>query len=100
MINKSWDEFLNNEFKQKYFVELSSFLKQQYQNEIIYPQKTDVFNAFLYTDLDKVKVVILGQDPYQTPGFAMGLSFSVNVGIEIPRSLQNIYKELSNYVIG
>ena len=54
MINKSWDEFLNNEFKQKYFIELSSFLKQQYQNEIIYPQKTDVFNAFLYTDLDKV----------------------------------------------
>ena len=96
MINKSWDEFLNNEFKQKYFVELSSFLKQQYQNEIIYPQKTDVFNAFLYTDLDKVKVVILGQDPYHQPNQAMGLAFSVNKNIALPASLKNIYKEISN----
>ena len=96
MINKSWDEFLNNEFKQKYFVELSSFLKQQYQNEIIYPQKTDVFNAFLYTDLDKVKVVILGQDPYHQPNQAMGLAFSVNKNVALPASLKNIYKEISN----
>ena len=96
MINKSWDEFLNNEFKQKYFIELSSFLKQQYQNEIIYPQKTDVFNAFLYTDLDKVKVVILGQDPYHQPNQAMGLAFSVNKNVALPASLKNIYKEISN----
>ena len=96
MINKSWDEFLNNEFKQKYFIELSSFLKQQYQNEIIYPQKTDVFNAFLYTDLDKVKVVILGQDPYHQPNQAMGLAFSVNKNVALPASLKNIYKELED----
>ena len=66
----------------------------------VFPPQKDIFNAFAYTPFDKLKVVILGQDPYQTPGFAMGLSFSVNVGIEIPRSLQNIYKELSTDIPG
>lgn len=70
------------------------------QGVTVFPPQKDIFNAFAYTPFDKLKVVILGQDPYQTPGFAMGLSFSVNVGIEIPRSLQNIYKELSTDIPG
>ncbi|MGN1399620.1 MAG: uracil-DNA glycosylase [Erysipelotrichaceae bacterium] len=96
MINKTWDEFLNNEFKQDYFQKLSAFLKNQYQTETIYPAKTDVFNAFLYTDLDKVKVVILGQDPYYQPNQAMGLAFSVNRNVPLPASLKNIYQEISS----
>lgn len=66
----------------------------------VFPPQKDIFNAFAYTPFDRLKVVIIGQDPYQTPGFAMGLAFSVNVGVEIPRSLQNIYKELTTDIPG
>lgn len=66
----------------------------------VFPPQKDIFNAFAFTPFDRVKVVIIGQDPYQTPGYAMGLSFSVNVGVEIPRSLKNIYKELSTDIPG
>ena len=66
------------------------------QGVTVFPPQKDIFNAFAYTPFDKLKVVILGQDPYQTPGFAMGLSFSVPDGIKPPPSLLNIYKELQN----
>ncbi len=94
MINKTWDEFLNKEFQQPYFKELSQFLKKEYEEKTVYPPKQEVFSSFYYTDLDRVKVVILGQDPYHEPGQACGLCFAVKPGIELPPSLVNIYKEI------
>lgn len=96
MINKTWDEFLNSEFEQPYFQQLSRFLKKEYAEKTIYPPKQEVFSAFYYTDLDKVRVVILGQDPYHEPGQAMGLAFSVRPGVPLPPSLRNMYRELSD----
>ncbi len=96
MINKSWDEFLDNEFKQEYFQKLSEFLKNEYATKTIYPPKEEVFSAFYFTDLDKVKVVILGQDPYHEEGQACGLCFAVKPRIDLPPSLINIYKEISD----
>lgn len=95
MIHSSWKPFLEQEFRQPYFQELSSFLKQAYQTKTIFPKKEAVFRAFA-TDLDEVKVVILGQDPYHTPGAAMGLAFSVPETEKIPPSLVNIYKEIDS----
>ncbi|MBQ6354896.1 uracil-DNA glycosylase [Candidatus Saccharibacteria bacterium] len=94
-IHESWKSFLNAEFDKPYFKELSSFLSTAYAEHKIYPPKSRVFKAFS-TDLDKVTVVILGQDPYHTPGAAMGLAFSVPEGARIPPSLINIYKEIEN----
>lgn len=94
MINKSWDEFLNREFEQDYFRKLSAFLKQEYAEKTIYPPKQEVFSAFYYTDLDKVKVVILGQDPYHEPNQACGMCFAVKPGNPLPKSLINIYREI------
>jgi uracil-DNA glycosylase len=94
MINPTWDEFLQNEFRQPYFQQLSAFLRQEYEKKTIYPPKKEVFAAFYYTDLDKVKVVILGQDPYHEPGQACGMCFAVKPGVPLPASLQNIYKEI------
>ncbi len=96
MINKSWDEFLNREFEQDYFRKLSAFLKQEYAEKTIYPPKQEVFSAFYYTDLDKVKVVILGQDPYHEPNQACGMCFAVKPGNPLPPSLVNIYREIHN----
>ena len=96
MINKSWDDFLQHEFSEPYFQELSTFLKQEYATKKIYPSKQEVFSSFYYTDLDKVKVVILGQDPYHQPGQACGLAFAVKPHVALPPSLQNIYKEISD----
>ena len=96
MINKSWDEFLNREFEQDYFRKLSAFLKQEYAEKTIYPPKQEVFSAFYYTDLDKVKVVILGQDPYHEPTQACGMCFAVKPGNPLPPSLVNIYREIHN----
>lgn len=95
-IESSWKGILEDEFRQKYFQQLKSFLLQEKQLYRIYPQGKDIFNAFLYTPFDKVKVVILGQDPYHGDGQAHGLSFSVPIGIQKPPSLQNIFKEISN----
>lgn len=95
MINKSWDSFLNHEFHEDYFKELSSFLKEEYSNKVIYPPKEEVFSAFYYTDLDQVKVVILGQDPYHEENQACGLCFAVKRGVPLPPSLVNIYKEIA-----
>jgi uracil-DNA glycosylase len=96
-IEESWKEELEEEFEQAYFKEISVFLKKEYAaGKTIYPPGSLIFNAFNSTPFPKVKVVILGQDPYIKPGEAMGLSFSVPKGINIPPSLQNIFKELKN----
>lgn len=94
-MHDSWKIFLNSEFKKPYFKELSVFLSDEYKNKIIFPKKTQVFSAFT-TDLNKIKVVILGQDPYHTPKAAHGLAFSVPNSEPIPPSLVNIYKEIDD----
>jgi uracil-DNA glycosylase len=93
-INNDWLEPLKPEFSKEYYKDLFYTLKNEYSNYIIYPDSNDIFNAFHLTPLSKVKVVIIGQDPYHEPGQAHGLSFSVKPGIDIPPSLANIYKEL------
>lgn len=93
-IEQSWKEQLASEFTKPYFKALTDFVKQEYASTRIYPKGSQIFNAFEKTPFDKVKVVILGQDPYHEPGQAHGLCFSVNDGIALPPSLQNIYKEL------
>lgn len=98
-IEESWKEALKSEFEQPYFQALTAFIRKEIQNgKTIYPPGPLIFNAFNMTPFDKVKVVILGQDPYHNPGEAMGLSFSVPKGVRIPPSLQNIYKELKEDV--
>lgn len=92
-MHESWKSFLNAEFNKPYFKELAAFLHEEYEHKTIYPKKTLVFSAFT-TDLNEVKVVILGQDPYHTPGAAEGLAFSVPPSQPIPPSLINIYKEI------
>ena len=94
-MDESWKAFLKAEFDKPYFVELSNFLHQEYETKQIFPPKTQVFRAFS-TDLNKVTVVILGQDPYHTPGVAHGLAFSVPDNQPIPPSLVNIYKEIDS----
>lgn len=94
-MHESWKPFLDSEFAKPYFKELSQFLHNEYEVKTIFPPKPQVFRAFT-TDLNEVKVVILGQDPYHTPGVAHGLAFSVNSNQPIPPSLQNIYKEIDN----
>ncbi len=92
--HESWKDFLEKEFQQDYFLELANFLHQEYEKKKIFPRKDQVFRAFS-TDLKSVKVVILGQDPYHTPGVADGLAFSVKNGKDyLPPSLVNIYKEI------
>ena len=93
-INNDWLEPLKPEFSKEYYKDLFYTLKNEYSNNIIYPDSNDIFNAFHLTPLSKVKVVIIGQDPYHEPGQAHGLSFSVKPGVDIPPSLANIYKEL------
>lgn len=95
MMHSSWKPFLDNEFKKPYFQELSNFLKTAYSEKTIYPPRESVFRAF-DVDLNDVKVVILGQDPYHTPGAAMGLAFSVPPTEKTPPSLINIYKEIDS----
>lgn len=92
-MHESWKPFLKSEFEKPYFKELSEFLHQEYESKTIFPRKELVFRAFA-TDLNEVKVVILGQDPYHTPGAAEGLAFSVPNSQPIPPSLVNIYKEI------
>ena len=94
-MHDSWRDFLKSEFAKPYFQELAKFLHQEYERTTIFPKKTLVFSAFT-TDLNDVKVVILGQDPYHTPGAAEGLAFSVPPSQPIPPSLVNIYKEIDN----
>ena len=91
-----WHNNLTKELTKPYFIELKQKLADEYNNHTIYPTQENIFNAFNATPFEKVKVVILGQDPYHQPGQAHGLSFSVNDGIKFPKSLQNIFKELKD----
>lgn len=95
-IDNDWLEPLEAEFKKPYYKSLFLKVKDEYTNHIIYPPSKDIFNAYTFTPLSDVKVLILGQDPYHEPGQAHGLCFSVNIGIDIPPSLCNIYKELES----
>ena len=95
-ITERWDEVLSSEFDSKEYKTLREFLKTEYSTRTIYPSMYDIFNSMKYTDFDDVKVVLLGQDPYHNKGQAMGLSFSVPNGIDIPPSLVNIYKEINS----
>lgn len=94
-IESSWREVLRDEFEKEYFAGAVNHIRSEIAaGTIVYPRGPQIFNAFNLTPFDKVKVVILGQDPYHGPGQAHGLSFSVPEGVAIPPSLQNIYKEL------
>lgn len=96
-IEDSWKALLAEEFSQPYFSGIRQFLIDERQNgKTIYPPGPLIFNAFNKTPVDKVRVVILGQDPYHNPGEAMGLCFSVPKNVPIPASLKNIYKEIEN----
>lgn len=92
----SWKPHLKDEFRKEYFQSLSIFLKNEYQTQAVFPPKKEVFKAFDFFDLEKLKVVIIGQDPYHGNGQANGLCFSVKPKIKIPPSLQNIFKEIKN----
>ena len=94
-IDQSWKKHLAGEFEKPYFAELTAFVKKEYQEGKIYPHPKNIFRAFDLCPFEKVKVVILGQDPYHGERQANGLAFAVDDGIPLPPSLQNIYKELS-----
>ncbi|MFV0331261.1 MAG: uracil-DNA glycosylase [Dysgonomonas sp.] len=94
-IEESWKEQLKDEFNKDYFVKLTEFVREEYRTKQIFPPAKLIFNAFEHTPFDKVKVVILGQDPYHNDGQAHGLSFSVPDGMPAPPSLVNIFKEIN-----
>jgi uracil-DNA glycosylase len=92
----SWQQLLGPEKNQPYFVDTLSQVKQaRLAGQVIYPPEADVFNAFKLTELENLKIVLLGQDPYHGPNQAHGLAFSVRKGVRVPPSLQNMYKELA-----
>lgn len=93
-IEASWKQHLQQEFEKDYFKQLIGFVKEEYQHHTVYPPGKEIFNAFDHCPFDKVKVVIIGQDPYHGPKQANGLCFSVADGIRQPPSLQNIFKEI------
>ena len=93
-IHSSWQTVLSSEFEKAYFNELIFFIKQEYATKNCYPKGSQIFSAFDHCPFDDVKIVIIGQDPYHGFGQANGLCFSVNDGIAMPPSLQNIFKEL------
>jgi uracil-DNA glycosylase len=94
-IPHNWQKVLLQEFEKPYFLELEQKVNQAYANNLCLPQKKEIFNAFNYCDFDNLKVVIIGQDPYPTPGHAHGLCFSVEKDVQpLPKSLINIFKEI------
>ena len=95
-ITNDWLDAIGKEFKKDYYRNLYNFVKEEYANNVIYPKAEDIFNAFHYTPLSEVKVVIIGQDPYHNVNQAHGLCFSVKPEVDIPPSLENIYKELES----
>lgn len=95
-IEESWKLVLKEEFNKPYFQQLINFVKEEYATKVIFPPGPFIFRAFNECPFDKLKVVILGQDPYHTPGVANGLAFSANPDKRIPPSLLNIYKEIKN----
>ncbi|MEK3888560.1 uracil-DNA glycosylase [Bacillus sp. FSL K6-3431] len=96
ILNTDWELLLKAEFDKPYYINLLSFLKDEYKEKVIYPEQKDIFNALEYTPYKNVKAVILGQDPYHGHGQAHGLSFSVKPDVKIPPSLRNIFKEMEN----
>jgi len=94
-IADSWKNILQNEFEKPYFKDLTSFVKNEYENYQCYPKEKDIFAAFDFCTFDNLKVVIIGQDPYHGPNQANGLCFSVKDGITHPPSLINIFKEIT-----
>jgi len=99
-IHKSWKQVLQEEFDKPYFEELANFVRDEYKSKKVFPPPKDIFKAFDLCPFDKVKVVILGQDPYHGDGQAHGLCFSVNKDVPMPPSLVNIYKEITSDVGG
>ena len=95
-ITERWDEILGDDFSSPEYLALREFLKTEYSNYTVYPSMYNIFNSMKITAFDEVKVVLLGQDPYHNEGQAMGLSFSVPDGVDIPPSLVNMYKELKS----
>ena len=95
-IAPDWKELLAPEFEKPYFAALTQFVRQEYATHRIYPRGSNIFRAFDKCPFDKLKVVIIGQDPYHGPGQANGLCFSVGDGVPFPPSLQNIFKEVSD----
>lgn len=93
-IEESWKRQLRTEFEKDYFVHLTDFIRQEYRSRTVYPPGALIFNAFAHCPFEKVKVILLGQDPYHEPGQAHGLCFSVQDGTEFPPSLVNIFKEI------
>ena len=96
IIEESWKRMLSDEFNSMYFGRLAAFVRSAYAKGVVYPPEKNIFEAFNRTPFDKVKVVILGQDPYHEPNQAHGLCFSVRDGVQPPPSLKNIYKELED----
>ena len=97
-IEETWKAALADEFSKEYFAELTAFVRAEYNKGVCYPPGPEIFNAFNLCPLNKVRVVILGQDPYHGPGQAEGLCFSVKEGIALPPSLVNIFKEIKGDV--
>lgn len=95
-ITNDWLDAIGGEFHKPYYKDLYRFVKSEYEHQVIYPKADDLFNAFHFTPLEKVKVVILGQDPYHNVNQAHGLCFSVQPQVDIPPSLVNIYQELQD----
>ena len=95
-IRRSWYDLLKDEFGKQYFLDLQDFLKNEYANYIIYPEEKNIFNALNAVPFDKVKVVIIGQDPYHETRQAQGMSFSVPEDVDIPPSLVNIKREIES----
>lgn len=95
-IGNSWDELLAEEFSKDYYKNLREFLREEYANHVIYPDKNDIFTALKRTSYEDTRVVIFGQDPYHGENQAHGLAFSVRKGVDIPPSLKNIFKELES----
>lgn len=95
-IGNSWDNVLKGEFDKDYYLKLREFLKSEYSSRVIYPNMYHIFNALKFTPYEKVRAVIIGQDPYHQPGQAHGLCFSVQKGVPKPPSLVNIFKELQS----
>lgn len=94
-IEEGWEEVLSKEFNEPYFEKLTDFVKNEYKNHKIFPPLGELFSAFDLCPFNKVKVVIIGQDPYHGPGQAHGLCFSVRNGVKFPPSLRNIFKEIN-----
>jgi len=92
----NWNDFFKSIENKEYFIKLKQFLDSEYQNEIIYPKKENLFKAFELTPVDQIKVVVFGQDPYHEPEQAVGLAFSVPDYVKTPPSLINIYREIED----